>query len=255
MELKGAVALVTGAGHRVGRAIALALAGAGADVVVHYGGSRAAAEATAAEIAGLGVAAEAWPADLADPAAIAGLFERVTDRFGRLDVLVNSAATFRKQSFGRVSAADWDAALAVNLRAPFLCTQHAAPLMRAAARPGGAPRLVVNLADLSGVYPWKGYVQHGVSKAGLLHLTRIAARELAPDIRVNAVVPGAILPPPGVDPDGDLWQAMGGAAPLGRPGHPDRVGEAVVFLAANDYITGVALPVDGGEHLVGPINH
>ncbi len=255
MDLRGRVALVTGAGHRVGRSIALALAGGGADVVVHYGGSRAAAEATAAEIAALGVSAVAWPADLADPAAIAGLFERVADRFGRLDVLVNSAATFRKQPFARVTAADWDAALAVNLRAPFLCMQHAAPLMRAAPRPGGAPALVVNLADLSGVYPWRGYVQHGVSKAGLLHLTRIAARELAPDVRVNAVVPGAILPPPGVDPEGDLWREIGGAAPLARPGHPDLVASAVLFLAANDYVTGAALPVDGGEHLVGPINH
>lgn len=255
MILEDRVALVTGAAHRVGKAVALALAREGARVVVHFGRSRGEAEATAAEIRALGT--EAWPiqADLAEPAQVAALFDEVGQRCGRLDVLVNGAATFRKQSFARIGVADWDAALAVNLRAPFLCMQRAVPLFEASPRPDGAPALVVNLCDLSGVQPWKGYVQHGVSKAGLLHLTKIAARELAPGVRVNAIVPGAILPPPGVDPAGDLWRRIGSASPLARPGHPDLVGQTVVFLAQNDYITGAAIPLDGGEHLVGPVNH
>lgn len=255
MNLQGRTALVTGAAHRVGKAIALALAREGASVVVHYGRSADEAEVTAAEIRALGV--EAWPigADLADPEQIAALFEAVRGRVGRLDVLVNSAAGFKKQSLARIGVADWDAAMAVNLRAPFLCIQHAAPLLRASDRPAEVPGLVVNLCDLSGVFPWQGYIQHGVSKAGLLHLTRIAARELAPAVRVNALLPGAILPPPGVDPEGELWREIGSRNPLGRPGNPDLVGQTVVFLAQNDYITGAVLPVDGGEHLVGPINH
>lgn len=255
MDLRGRVALVTGAAHRVGRAIALALAAEGADLVLHYGRSAEAAEATAAEIRALG--RRVWPlqADLADPAAIAALFARLREAPGRLDILVNSAASFKKQSFARITAADWDAALAVNLRAPFLCTQAAAALMAATPRPDDAPALVLNLADLSGIHPWRGYVQHGVSKAALLHLTRIAARELAPGIRVNAVVPGAVLPPPELDPASPLWRRIGAASPLARSGDPALVGRAVVFLAQSDYITGVALPVDGGEHLLGPINH
>ena len=255
MILREGVALVTGAAHRLGRAMALALAGEGAHVALHYGGSAAAAAATAREIEALGV--EAWlvQADLSRPEAIEAMFDGLDARFGRLDLLVNSAASFRKQSWDRVTAEDWDAAFAVNLRAPFLCTQAAARRMRSSRRVDSAPALVVNLADLSGLQPWQGYVQHGVSKAGLLHLTRIAARELAPEIRVNAIVPGAILPPPGLDPTSELWREIGSASPLGAPGDPGRVVQTLRFLVANDYVTGAAIPVDGGEHLLGPINH
>lgn len=255
MKLPGCVALVTGGGHRLGKAIALALAGEGAHLALHYGRSAEAAEATARQITALGV--DAWPvqADLADPKAIERLFEGLDARFGRLDLLVNSAASFKKQSWGRIRLEDWEAALAVNLRAPFLCMHAAADRMRAGQREDDAPGLVINLSDLSGIHPWRGYVQHGVAKAGLLHLSRIAARELAPEIRVNAIVPGAILPPPGLDPESDLWREIGSASPLGRPGDPDKVAQAVLFLAANDYVTGIQLSVDGGEHLLGPINH
>jgi pteridine reductase len=255
MELRDRVALVTGGAHRVGKAIALALAGEGAHVALHYGRSAEAAEATAREIAALGV--EAWPVqtDLADPDAIRQMFDQLDARFDRLDLLVNSAASFKKQSWDRIGLEDWEAAMAVNLRAPFLCMRAAADRMRASRREDDAPALVINLSDLSGVHPWQGYVQHGVAKAGLLHLTRIAARELAPEIRVNAIVPGAILPPPGLDPESALWREIGSASPLGRPGDPDKVAQAVLFLAANDYVTGIQLSVDGGEHLLGPINH
>jgi NAD(P)-dependent dehydrogenase (short-subunit alcohol dehydrogenase family) len=139
--------------------------------------------------------------------------------------------------------------MAVNLRAPFLCTQQAARLMRRSPRPDGQSAVVVNLADLSGLVPWSGYAHHGVSRAGLLQLTQATARELAPAIRVNAVVAGPILPPPGLDGAGEPWQRILRRVPLGRAGRPDEVAQAVVFLATNAFTTGAILMVDGGEHL------
>jgi pteridine reductase len=255
MDLAGKVALVTGGGRRLGKAIALALARAGAAVVVHYGSSTAAAEGVAEEIRGLGVAAWTVGADLADPGAIDGLFARVAAEAGRLDVLVNSAATFERRPFDEITVADWERVLAVNLRAPFLCLQRAARLMRSSPRADEAPALVVNLVDLSGTLAWRGQAHHAVSKAGLAHLTRVAARELAPAVRVNAVQPGAILPPPGVAADSPAWRETWERLPLARPGRPELVGDAVVFLAGNDFITGSILPVEGGESLLGAAHH
>jgi NAD(P)-dependent dehydrogenase (short-subunit alcohol dehydrogenase family) len=255
VDLKGKVALVTGSAHRVGKVIALHLARAGAHLVIHYGSSADAAAQTAEEIRALGVDAVTIQADLRRAEAIDALFEQVAAHYGRLDVLVNSAASFVKQPFDDIAVDDWKDAIQTNLRAPFLCSQHAARLMRSVERPAGQPALIVNIADLSGVIPWRGYVQHGVSKAGLIHLTQISARELGPHVRVNAIAPGAILPPAGMSADSDSWQQMGERVPLKRTGSPDYVAETVVFLAHNDYITGVLIPVDGGEHLVGPITH
>lgn len=256
MKLNDTVALVTGAGRRLGRAIALGLADAGAHVVVHYGRSREAAGETAAAIRTRDREAIALSADLSRPDEIETLFREVGSRFGRLDVLVNSAASFERAPFGQITVESWDEVQAVNVRAPFLCTQHAACLMREVSGRTGSlgeshvPGAVVNLADLSGVTAWRGYVHHGVSKAALLHLTTTTARELGPDARVNAVVPGPILPPPGEDPEGDAWRARGERMPLGRTGEPGHVAGAVVFLAENDYVTGAHLFVDGGEHLL-----
>lgn len=255
MELQGKVALVTGASRRVGKAIALALAGEGAGIVLHYSSSARAAEETAEEIRALGV--PAWPlqADLSRPAEIQALFARVTAEAGRLDLLVNSAASFERKPFDQITAEDWDRVLALNLRAPFLCTQAAARLMGDSPRPEGESALVVNLVDLSGVLAWRQYAHHGVSKAGLAHLTRLAARELAPAIRVNAVLPGAVLPPLGVDEASDDWCRTWQRLPLARPGSPEAIGRAVVFLAQADFITGVVLPVEGGESLLGAAHH
>ncbi len=254
MELAGRVALVTGAGHRLGKAIALELAQAGAHVVVHYGRSAEAARETVNQIAALGVEAMPAQADLAVPEQIESLFTAVAAGFGGLDVLVNSAASFRRQAFDEIDVADWDQVMAVNLRAPFLCTQKAARLMRAGDRQSAEPALIVNMADLSGVHVWPGYAPHGVSKAAILHLTRVSAAELAPDIRVNAIVPGPILPPPGMSAEGDAWQRLGRSVPLGRAGQPAEVGKTVMFLAENDFVTGVIVHVDGGEHLSGRRN-
>jgi pteridine reductase len=203
------------------------------------------------ELSNLGVEAVALSADLSLETEIEDLFDRIESQFGRLDVLVNSAASFERQAFETVEASDWDRVMAVNLRAPFLCSRQGVRLMRAGRPTGGPPGLVLNIVDLSAVSAWPGYIQHGVSKAGLLHLTRIMARELGPEVRVNAILPGAVLPPPGMTAEGTEWRQMGERLPVGRTGEPAQVGHTAVFLAENDFITGEVIYVDGGEHLLG----
>ena len=251
MDLRGKVALVTGGAHRLGKVIALALAQEGADVVIHYGRSAEKAHRTKAEIEAVGVKAITVTANLAEPGEIEAMFAAVESQWGRLDVLVNSAASFQRQAFEAVTVEDWDQVLAVNLRAPFLCSQHAARLMRK----GNEQGLIVNLLDLSGVYPWMDHVQHGVSKAGLRHLTKIAARSLAPHVRVNALTLGAILPPAGVSKDSPGWQNLEASLPLQRAVDPQEVGRVVVSLAESNFITGAEVFLTGGEHLLGPVNH
>ena len=239
---------MTGAAHRLGRAIAAELARAGARVAVHYGSSRDRAERTVADLEAAGIEARAFGADLTRPEEVAGLIDRVHEGFGRLDVVVNSAASFVARPLEEIEAGEWDEVQALNLRAPFLLVRHAASLLRESDR-DGEPAAIVNISDLSALNLWTGFAHHGTSKAGLLHLTLVAARELAPAIRVNALVPGAILPPPGVDPETEEWRRRGERVPLGRTGRPDEVARAVRFLAESDFLTGVVLPVDGGEHL------
>ncbi|MBI5960795.1 MAG: SDR family oxidoreductase [Chloroflexi bacterium] len=253
MNLSGKVALVTGGAHRVGKAITLALAQQGAQIVLHYGTSAQAAQDTAQEIEALGGRAVPIQADLRDPAQIERLFQAAAKAFGRLDVLVNSAANFKRQRLDAAQVSDWADVMQANLRAPFFCTQQAARLMRQTDRPADQPAAIINIADLSGIQAWPGYALHGLSKAGLIHLTKTSAVELAPDIRVNAIAPGAILPPQGTDENSAFWQNIRQRVPLRRTGHPDLIGQTVVFLAQNDYITGALIPVDGGEHLVGPV--
>jgi NAD(P)-dependent dehydrogenase (short-subunit alcohol dehydrogenase family) len=253
MNLSNKVAVVTGGAHRVGKAIALALAQEGAHLVIHYGGSEQAALETVREIEALGARAVPIQADLRDPAQVDRLFAAIETHFDHLDIFVNSAANFLKRPFDEISLGDWQDVMQTNLRGPFLCSQSAARLMRRVARPANEPALIVNIADLSGIYPWQGYALHGLSKAGIIHLTKVSAYELAPHVRVNAVAPGAVLPPPTIDPDGEFWQNMGARLPLRRVGHPDHVAQTVVFLAHNDFITGAVIPVDGGEHLIGTL--
>ena len=250
MELTGRTALVTGGARRVGKAIALELARRGAAIVVHYGSSAGAAEETVAEIESLGTRAWAVQADLREVPAIDRLFAEIAELGAGLDVLVNSAASFERAPFEQIEPDAWDEVLALNLRAPFLCMQRAAPMMRESGSPAGGA--VVNISDLSGVTPWKRFAHHGTSKAGLIHLTRVAAAALAPGIRVNCVVPGAILPPPGMDEDSETWRKLGESAPLKKTGDPEGLARAVAFLISNDFITGAVLPVDGGEHMSSP---
>ncbi len=241
MELAGRVALVTGAGRRVGRALALALARRGAAVAVHFHASERGARESAAEIAANGGRADVFRADLARPDAAAELVAAVVRSLGRLDVLVNSAAIMVRTPFGAVGAEQWDRILALNLRAPFLLAQAAAPHLRE--RRGA----IVNIADLAAYETWPSFIPHGISKAGVVHMTRSLARVLAPDVRVNAIAPGTVLLP-------DDWTAADAArldrtTPLQRQGSPDDVASAMLFLLDAEYVTGETIIVDGGRHI------
>ena len=240
MDPRGRVALVTGSGRRLGRALALGLANAGARVAVHYHGSRAGADETVATIEARGGEARAFQADLRDAAAPARLVDDVADAFGALDVLVNSAAVMERTPIGGVTPGQWDAMMALNLRAPFFAAQAAAAHMTA----GGC---IVNIADLAAFEAWPAYVPHGISKAGVVQMTRALARALAPAVRVNAVAPGAVLLPD--EWDGAAAERMRSTTPLRRLGDPSDVVEAVLFLVRADYVTGDTVMVDGGRHV------
>ena len=236
-------ALVTGGAVRIGRAISEALAGDGYDVVVHYHASSDAADALVGEIEASGGRATAIGADLADADQVEGLAREAAAAFGGVDVLVNNASVFPPERIEDTDAALFDHTIAVNLRAPFLLIRHLAPALRE--RRG----CVVNLGDLAGVQSWAGYAAHGVSKAGLLHLTRVAARSLAPEVRVNAIAPGTVLPPEELD--ADEVRSLAERAPLQRNGSPDDVVRALRYLLAADFVTGETLVVDGGRLLRG----
>ncbi len=251
MNLQDSVVLVTGAGRRLGREIALGLAQRGASIVVHHGASAEGAEQTAEMARVIGVEAWTVQADLSQPDAGEVVAAGVQAGPGRLDALVNSAASFTDGTIDDIDASAWDAIQQVNLRAPYLLTRALAPYLHRRESEHRAAGAVVNLVDLSALHALSGYVAHGVSKAGLLHLTRALARELAPDIRVNAVMPGAILPAPDLEPDSPEWRNWGRRLPLQRTGAPEDVVVAVAFLLENDFITGESIRVDGGEDLLG----
>jgi len=240
VRLEGAGALVTGAGRRVGQAIAIGLARAGCDVAVHYHGSASGAEQTARAIRGAGKRAELLQADLSDPHAARGLADQAARVLKRLDVLVNSAAIMVRQPVEEVTPESWDATLDLNLRATFFVSQGAIPHLRR------AKGKIVNIADLAGLEPWPAYVPHCVSKAGVVMLTKALARALAPDIAVNAVAPGAVLLPESWDEQSR--EHIRETTPLDRLGTPADVVAAVRFLLADtDFATGTVLVVDGGR--------
>jgi pteridine reductase len=241
VELAGRVALVTGAGRRVGRALAEALGRERMRVGVHFHASAGGAREAVAAIRESGGEGKTWQADLREALQCARLVDEVAGHFGGIDVLVNSAAIMVRTPLSEVTPATWDAIMAVNLRAPFFCAQAAAHHMKQA---GGA---IVNIADLAGLEVWPAYVPHGVSKAGVIHLTRSLARALAPGIRVNAIAPGTVLlPDDWTDADGERLRRT---TPLQRHGTPDDVVAAMLYLLTADYVTGETLVVDGGRHV------
>jgi NAD(P)-dependent dehydrogenase (short-subunit alcohol dehydrogenase family) len=238
--LKGQVAWVTGAAKRLGRAVALRLAEEGADVVVHYRSSQVEAQDAVKEIEKHGRRAVAIAADLSEISAIKRLVDEAGKHFGRLDILVNSAANFLPASMVSTTEEIWDSALDTNLRAPFFCAQAAAPWLR---RTQG---VVINFADTGGLLGWTGYIPHSVSKAGVIMLTKVLAKALAPEVRVNAIAPGTITM------EGDAPELEADfikRAPLRRSGRPGDITDSVLFLAQSKFITGQVLVVDGGRTL------
>lgn len=235
------LALVTGAAHRVGKAIALELARQGFAVGLHFHSAAAAAEATAREIDAI-APVYPLPADLRDPAQVDDLFARVAALPHPLRVLVNSAAVMESGSLRDLSVDEWDATLDLNLRAPWLCARAAARLMEPA---GG---VIVNITDAGAHKVWMGYPAYSVSKSALETLTHLLARALAPAVRVNAVAPGLILPSD--DLPSEQWQRLVDRLPLKAAGTPEDVARAVLFFVQNPSITGQVLAVDGGYQLV-----
>ena len=236
------VAVVTGAGVRVGRAIAVALARAGSDVLVHYRSSAGPAREVVRQIRDLGRRGEAFAADLADAEGCRSLVGRAVESFGGIDFLVHSAANFHRASLERTDVALWESALNVNARAAFLLAQAAASSLRA--RRGR----VVLISDFLAVRPVRNYLAHSVSKAAAEGLVRALAIELAPEVSVNGVSPGTVLVPEGTPKRLEAkWAAE---TPLARNGSPDDVARAVVFLCTGpSFVTGQILRVDGGKSL------
>jgi NAD(P)-dependent dehydrogenase (short-subunit alcohol dehydrogenase family) len=241
MGLKGQVALITGAGRRIGRAIALRLGAEGAHIIVHYRSSRSEAEGVAAEIIRNGGEATCMQAELTSVGEIDGLFTKIGGRFGRLDILVNNAAIFSPTPLGQTQEAQWDAILDTNLKAQFFCAQGAAPLLKQSGR-----GRIINFASLGGLQAWPTYAAYCASKAGVIMLTRCLARALAPGVTVNAIAPGTISFPEDAP---DIAERAIRSAPLQRTGSVEDIIKAVVYLLGAEFVTGQVLVVDGGASI------
>jgi 3-oxoacyl-[acyl-carrier protein] reductase/pteridine reductase len=240
--LVGKVALVTGAGKRIGRSVALRLASEGADVVVNYRSSKNEAENVVAQIMGQGRRAIAVQADVAKRSEVIAMFARVGKEFARLDILVNNAGMFFPAKFEELTEEQWDRILDANLKSQFLCSQAAAPMLRRS----GHGR-IINFASLGGLLAWPLYSHYCVSKAGVIMLTRCLARALAPEITVNAIAPGTISFPNDAP---ELAEDFIRRAPLQKTGTPRDIEDAVVFLVQSGFVTGQIVVVDGGRTLM-----
>ena len=241
MELRGRRALVTGAGVRLGRVLAHALLRRGVAVAIHYNRSEHGARQTAIEGEAMGGTVALLQADLSDAAQAEALAGRAAAALGGLDILVNSAAVMERRPLAEITPADWDRTLDLNLRGAFFVAKGAAAAMGEA---GGA---IVNMADLAAFERWTGYPAHVISKAGVIAMTEMLAKALAPRVRVNAIAPGAVLLP-------DDWDAvsadhLSSTTPLGRLGSPTDVVAAAMYLLEQDFVTGETLIVDGGRRI------
>ena len=239
ISLEGKRVLVTGAGARVGAAIAQALGGHGMRVAVHYNQSSDGARQTAQAIVEAGGEAELYRSDLRAPGAARDLGEKVVRSLGGLDLLVCSAANFEKVAFGAIDDGHWDRALGLNLRAPCDLAQAVAPALRE------SEGSIVFITGFGTQVPYRDYLPYLASKGALRQVMRTLALELAPKVRVNAVAPGTVLPP--ADLSEEATQAIVAKAPLARVGSAADVAEAVVYLATAPYVTGQELLVDGGR--------
>ena len=242
MTIAGKVVLVTGSARRVGRVIALAFAAKGARVAAHYNTSAAEARKLVAGVKSLsGADAELFRANLLNPAAPKKLADAVARRFGGIDILINSASLYERTPFAEAMPEDWDRQMAVNARAPFFLAQACAPWLK---RSGEG--CVINIADWSGHRPYSDWGPYCASKAALLSVNKILAKALAPEIRVNAVLPGPVLAPEGMGESEK--RKISEATLLKRLGTPEAVARACLYLAESAaYSTGAELTVDGGR--------
>ena len=243
MHISTKTALVTGGAHRVGKAITLALAQAGANVVIHYNESARPAEETAAQARAMGVRAITVQADVSDPNAVQAMRERAAE-LGGVDILVNSASYFKTTPIPSEDFKAWKQVTSIIIDGAFYCSNIFGKEM--IERGEG---VIINIIDLSAWEPWPHFAAHSVGKAALLALTRQLALEFAPNVRVNAVAPGPVLPPPDYSPEKIAKAAR--RTLLGRWGRPEDVAGAVLFLTQADYITGDTITVDGGARIAG----
>jgi NAD(P)-dependent dehydrogenase (short-subunit alcohol dehydrogenase family) len=242
MELPGTTALVTGAAHRLGRQITLALAAAGANVVVHYKDSAAAAADTVRLARQSGVDALAVEADASDPQQVDRMLESIFARFARIDLFVANAGAFRRTPLATLGEADWDDMIRLNFDTFLVPAQRIGRRMQEQ----GAGSIIA-LADVAGVRPWAHYAPYSIAKSSVIAYARALARRLAPAVRVNCIAPGPILFPPAYDLDAQRREIS--RSLLKRQGDPRHISDAVLYLARSDYITGTLLPVDGGRLL------
>jgi 3-oxoacyl-[acyl-carrier protein] reductase/pteridine reductase len=240
MEIRGKVALVTGGAHRVGKAITMMLAQAGADVVVNYFSSSIEADQTVGEAQALGVRARAIQCDVANWAQVQGMADTIIAEFGGVDMIINSASLFEQTPFPTDDVSAWQRVTGISVDGPFYVCNALVPSMLA--RGGGA---IVNIVDLPAWEPWHNFSAHSVSKAALLAFTKQLALELAPTIRANAVAPGPVLPPPNYNERSAAKTAAGTL--LKRWGTPEDVAFAVRYLLEAEYVTADVITVDGGE--------
>jgi len=242
MDLTGKIALVTGGAKRIGKAIVLALAARGCKLVVHYHTSRSEAEETVRELLTAGHEALALQADITQEADVDRMIEAAVARFGHIDVLVNNAAVFFRTPVDTLTIEEWEQVMNVNLTGTFLCAHKIGLRMRE-----WGWGHIINMADVAGLRPWADYIPYSISKACVLTFTQGLALELAPQVMVNAVVPGPVLFQD--DTPEEVRQREIDKTLLKRTITPEEVAEVVVFVAESDYSTGSLFHVDGGRSL------
>ena len=243
--MEGRIVLITGGAIRVGAAICRRLHAEGANLMLHYRASAGEARLLQAELNHVRAESVALiQADLLDLNKLPAIVDQTLQTFGRLDALVNNASSFFPTPVGDITAQAWDDLVGTNLRAPLFLSQAAAPALK---KTQGA---IVNIADIHAERPLKNFVVYSIAKAGLLGMTRSLARELAPEVRVNAIAPGPILWPDDAAFDELSRQRIISHTPLKREGDPDDIAKAVYFLIAEaTYVTGETIRVDGGRHV------
>jgi NAD(P)-dependent dehydrogenase (short-subunit alcohol dehydrogenase family) len=248
MQLQDKTAIVTGGAVRLGRAISLALARHGANIVIHYAHSQERAAETLAELEDLGASGIMVQAEFGQPAEVSRVVESAVAAFGQADILINNAAIFEPGDFMATDEAAWDRHFHVNLKAPFLLSQAFAAQV-----PSDRHGKIVNISDTRGLRPGTDHFAYTLTKASLITLTEIMAQALAPNITVNALALGAILPPAdriASGHDDDHMDRLAAQLPLKRTGGPaDVVAGVLLLIEGSDFITGITVPIDGGDHL------